>query len=342
MKSDKRTTNDYRLFPENKNDLYIRMCGYMPHCYFPTALNEDAIHKLAGEEFCRIRGIVCRECHFDEDKHIAENAGSSPFDAVRDDIGQEVYRRIRKDDMQLSIISARESLMEKIRLAVEKENNIVGTFYRNRGVHYRKDESPEYDTSPIVVIHNSKYYGYGGYESATVYELFINENGKLLCTLNGEAGEDFDEPIGHVQTEGLIEIAHWLEEYGFIAGDASENEIIVCANCGSSDIQTQAWVDPNAHLFIATTGIDRDDNWCNECNGNFTFCTQKAFKQQMQEWWGSLDFKEMERISGFRQDVFSPEDGYQDFVDACNNWWRRQGYKGQRSIWTTYHEMYGY
>lgn len=174
-------------------------------------------------------------------------------------------------------------------------------------------------------------------------------------TIKPEENAEASEMLGYIKSRLKLNGGEWdltddtgkpvifdAEKYGFIAGDASENEIIVCANCGSSDIQTQAWVDPNTHLFIATTGIDRDDNWCNECNGNFTFCTQKAFKQQMQEWWGSLDFKEMERISGFQQDVFSPEDGYQDFVDACNNWWRRQGYKGQRSIWTTYHEMYGY
>ena len=41
--------------------------------------------------------------------------------------------------------------MEKIRDAVKKENNIIGTFYRNCGVHYREAESAEYETSPIVV-----------------------------------------------------------------------------------------------------------------------------------------------------------------------------------------------
>lgn len=24
---------------------------------------------------------------------------------------------------------------------------------------------------------------------------------------------------------------------------------------------------------------------------------------------------------GYRQDDFSPNDGYQDFVDACDEWW---------------------
>lgn len=38
-------------------------------------------------------------------------------------------------------------------------------------------------------------------------------------------------------------------------------------------------------------------------------------------WWGELGFEDMERVSGFRQDDYSAEDGYQEFVDACNEWW---------------------
>ncbi|WP_018667217.1 hypothetical protein [Bacteroides gallinarum] len=59
-------------------------------------------------------------------------------------------------------------------------------------------------------------------------DLVGDGTGKLLCTLNGEAGEDFDEPVENVQIEGLFEIAHWLEEYGFIAADVDDNKITVC------------------------------------------------------------------------------------------------------------------
>ena len=42
-----------------------------------------------------------------------------------------------------------------------------------------------------------------------------------------------------------------------------EKGLIVCEECGSTEIQTQAWVDANTHQYIGETGIDRDDNWCN-------------------------------------------------------------------------------
>ena len=147
-----------RTFPEDDDTLYREMTVHMPRCYFPTSLGENSILKFAGEEFRRVKNIVCRRYNFNEDKYIRENAGVSPFDSVRGNFEQEVYRRLRKDYAHLSIISIRRSLMEKIRDAVKKENNIIGTFYRNCGVHYREAESAEYETSPIVVVHNSAFY----------------------------------------------------------------------------------------------------------------------------------------------------------------------------------------
>jgi hypothetical protein len=44
-------------------------------------------------------------------------------------------------------------------------------------------------------------------------------------------------------------------------------------------------------------------------------------KNTLNEWWGAQGFREMEKITGLRQRDFSPEDGYQDFVDACDAWW---------------------
>ena len=111
-----------------------------------------------------------------------------------------------------------------------------------------------------------------------------------------------------------------------------ERDLIVCEECGSTEIQTQAWVDANTHEYIGETGIDRDDNWCNECEAHNYFCTKTEFVERMEAWWGDADFPTMERVTGYRQDDFSPEDGYQDFVDACNEWWKAQSYDEKRAI----------
>ena len=52
-------------------------------------------------------------------------------------------------------------------------------------------------------------------------------------------------------------------------------------------------------------------------------------KAQLDEWWGNTEFWEMEQITGYRQDDFDPEDGYQDFVDACDEWWEKQSYSNK-------------
>lgn len=38
-------------------------------------------------------------------------------------------------------------------------------------------------------------------------------------------------------------------------------------------------------------------------------------------WWANVSFDTMEEITGFRMVDFCSEDGYQEFVDACNDWW---------------------
>jgi hypothetical protein len=38
-------------------------------------------------------------------------------------------------------------------------------------------------------------------------------------------------------------------------------------------------------------------------------------------WFGSLNFVTIERITRLRQSNFSYENGYQSFVDACEQWW---------------------
>lgn len=56
-------------------------------------------------------------------------------------------------------------------------------------------------------------------------------------------------------------------------------------------------------------------------------------KNTLNEWWGEQGFRDMERITGFRQSDFSPEDGYQDFVDACDEWWDSLSYADKVSIY---------
>lgn len=116
---------------------------------------------------------------------------------------------------KIAITGIRHKLVQKIKYIVSANKNCIGTFYKNIGEHHTVSKvEEEYSTSPIVVIHG-EFGGYGGFEAATVCDLFIDDN-KVICTLNGEAGEDWDEPLENVQVEGLINIIDWLKENNFL------------------------------------------------------------------------------------------------------------------------------
>lgn len=319
--------------PENlwksESILYEEILKRMSHCYFVDYSSKEDLNKCASEEFSRIRNVLCRYYDFNEEKYIDDNDGLSPFDAVRNDVEKEVCRRIRKDIHLTQLVRLRKSLTSKIEDAVIKHGGYIDMLYLT------EQGDTEYEDSPIVVSNDdSAFRRYGGYEAATILNLY--RNGSIHCTLNGESGENFEQPISAVQIEGLIEIAHWLEEYGFISSE--EDDPYVCGECGSQDIQTQAWVNPNTHEYIGTTEEDRDDNWCDECEEHNYFCLKSEFEERMQTWWEETDFTAMERITGYRQDDFSPEDGYQEFVDVCNDWWHKKSYDERRAVWNEYHE----
>ena len=56
-------------------------------------------------------------------------------------------------------------------------------------------------------------------------------------------------------------------------------------------------------------------------------------KAQLDEWWGLCDFKTMEFVTGYCQHTFSPEDGYQAFVEAGDEYWNKLNCKQKLSLY---------
>ena len=54
------------------------------------------------------------------------------------------------------------------------------------------------------------------------------------------------------------------------------------------------------------------------------------------QWWRAAGFEKMARITGLRQYEFNPEDGYQEFVDACDSFWKNLTREEKISIRKTY------
>lgn len=56
-------------------------------------------------------------------------------------------------------------------------------------------------------------------------------------------------------------------------------------------------------------------------------------KAQLDVWWVNCDFKTMEFVTGYCQHTFSPKYGYQDFVDACDEYWDKLNYEQKLSFY---------
>lgn len=225
---------------------------------------------------------------------------------------------------QCRLDTIREEAVATIMNAVA-EHKVIGTFYRNLGEHYRLDnEGKEYDSSPAVVTHNDSFGTYGGYKAATVYELFFDKQSRLRCTLNGEAGENFDEPIEHIQTEGLLRIVEWLVEYGFVADDPWR-----CETCGSLAVQANVWIDANTHGVIVSAQ-NRSEHYCRDCCANVYLVRQSELLRNIRRWFDTAPAHALAYLSGYR-----PED-YADealFRRACLEYWETLSIKKKIAAW---------
>lgn len=67
--------------------------------------------------------------------------------------------------------------------------------------------------------------------------------------------------------------------------------------------------------------VDKSELYCNDCEEHTDQVQESELLEKIKEWWGQTEFREMERITGFSQSDFNPNDGYQAFVDACENYW---------------------
>lgn len=238
-------------------------------------------------------------------------------------------KKLKSKSMLLSGLACRlDSLRQEAVTTITDavaEHKVIGTFYQNLGKRYRDDnEGKEYDSSPIVVTHNDSFGTYGGYEAATVYELFLDERGRLRCTLNGEAGENFDEPIEHIQTEGLLSIVEWLVEYGFVANDPWR-----CEECGSLAVQANVWIDANTHEIV-TSAQNRSEHYCSDCCANVYLIRQSELLRNIRRWFDTASTHALAYLSGYRPEDYADETL---FRGACLEYWETLSINKKITVW---------
>lgn len=70
---------------------------------------------------------------------------------------------------------------------------------------------------------------------------------------------------------------------------------------------------------------------------------KRLTSKELNAWWYQTEFIEMEKITKYKQCLFDPEDGYQEFVDVCDAWWEQLSLSSKRACYEEYSpEGFGY
>lgn len=250
----------------SKQQLFREITELMQPLYFPVPYEENNIQELAQQEYKLFCKVISARYGFDNDKYILAHNGHSLFDIVRDDVICELRSRMRRDSYLLQSETIRWHLVALVRQVVVRAGGCLGTCYKNVGIHHMEYSSADmYEDVPAVVFQSGMVCTAGGYESAMLYDIYLASDDILMCTLDDKYSSEYDIPFDTLLLESMLDIVHWLRLHSFLP-DTDEPEW-VCEECGSSDVETLAWVNPNEdNTFVDFLGTDdRGNNWCHHC-----------------------------------------------------------------------------
>ena len=149
------------------------------------------------------------------------------------------------------------------------------------------------DIARYLIEDVPKSYLTGRYRKMTKAELkaeydkrFPNLLGEFLITLgeqlvNGEIELNIQvETIKADVPQNSIE-----KSSGFKHPQQSDDDVIVCEICGSTDIEHKVWHKINTSEYVCDSEEEKADNWCNNCENHAGFIKKAEFIQQMDSWW---------------------------------------------------------
>lgn len=113
----------------------------------------------------------------------------------------------------------------------------------------------------------------------------------------------------------------------------SDTDILVCSECGSTEVMVQAWVDANTKEYGRDMYNNGEKRWCDNCRSAVGLCYKDEFTEKMQAWWRSCDFMAMEWITGLKESDYPSDDGSQAFAEAADEWWQGKSYDEKCAIY---------
>ena len=136
------------------------------------------------------------------------------------------------------------------------------------------------------------------------------------------AAERFFAELSENNQKLLVERAVTLYDGRAFRKEPDDSDILVCKECGSRQLEIQAWINANTDERISyvhddNNGLWCDGKWCEECGVQVFFCTKAEFTQKMQGWWESCGFETKEQITGLKVCDSPPSENTQTFIDAA-------------------------
>lgn len=155
------------------------------------------------------------------------------------------------------------------------------------------------------------------------------------------AAERFFAELSENNQKLLVERAVALYDGRAFRKEPDDSDILVCKECGSRQLEIQAWINANTderirYVHDDNNGLWCDRKWCEECGVQVFFCTKAEFTQKMQGWWKSCGFETKEQITGLKVCDSPPSENTQTFIDAADQWWNSRDYEHKREIYNRY------
>lgn len=114
-------------------------------------------------------------------------------------------------------------------------------------------------------------------------------------------------------------------------------ETLRCEECGSIEVQIQAWVDPNQNNKFISDCEDYKSSWCDGCESHVKAIPHKEFMEEVVDyWWKHLDNGEdKEVVTGLKTEDYDPANDYQAFDIVCDEIWAVKTDEEKIAIWKT-------
>lgn len=111
------------------------------------------------------------------------------------------------------------------------------------------------------------------------------------------------------------------------------SEVLRCEECGSTEVQIQAWVDPNQNNKFISDCEDDKSSWCDDCETHVRAVPHSEFMEDViNYWWKQCNGEDREVVTGLDDNDFCSDEDYQC---ACDAIWNAKNDEEKIAIWHT-------